>query len=296
MSFFKKIFKKKDKVRKRKDNPDVYDFPDENQRMNWAIEKAHLTFHYFQDCLNNPKENQQYFSVKARIEDENGVEHIWLNDPGIDEKGVIYGTVGNEPIDVKTVQIGDKIKITSKFLSDWMIIENGRLIGGYTIRAIRNGIKSENLAEFDQSLGGIYVDEGEDYFLANFDTPEGAILMMEQAYSDENLENALLCKNFDKEAEFMLNKTVNFEIDQDLINQTSEVLRLAFIKEIKENGFPKFDGVKRAFKRQVISSNHCIITEICVFPDGSKTIDKLNMYLTNKEWKMIGPVDYSETK
>ena len=291
MGIFGKLFKKKETIRKREGNPDVYDLPNEDERMNWGMEKARLTLHYFEDCLSNPKEGQHYFSIKARVEDGNKVEHIWLTEPNFDEDGTIYGIISNKPIDVTTVSINEKIGIKKEYVSDWMIIENGRLIGGYTIRAIRVGLKGKELENFDKNLGGILVDEGEDYFLSNFETPEGAILSIEDAYDNKDLEKAINCKNFKKEAELMLKNTVKIDIDNELIDKTAEVLKLSFIKSIQENGFPSFKGVKRVFNRNFISPEHCVITEICIYPNGNKSSQKLNTYKTDNNWKVLNPVE-----
>ncbi len=291
MGIFKKLFGKKDNVRKREGNPNVYDLPNENDRMNWAMEKARLTLHYFEECLQNPKGGQEYFSIKARIEDNGKVEHIWLTDPSFDQEGNIFGVVGNEPIDVQTVSLDQKIGITADFVSDWMIIENARLIGGYTIRAIREGMQGDQLKNFDRSLGDMIVDEGEDYFVPNFETPEGAILLIEEAYDNNDIDKAISCKNFQKEAELMLNKTLKIEIDAAIIDKTAEVLKLSFMKSLQDHGMPKFEGVKRAFKRHFVSEEHCIVTETCIYPDGGKSSQKLNTFRTNNQWKVLSPED-----
>lgn len=291
MGIFKRLFGKKENVRTRKGSPDVYNLPSEDDRMNWAMEKSRLTLHYFKECLGSPKAGQEHFSIKARIEDNEKVEHIWLTEPSFDGQGNIFGVIGNDPIDVKTVKIDQKIGITADFVSDWMIVENGKLIGGYTIRAIREGLKENELASFDKQLGGMFIDEGEDYFLPNFETPEGAILLLEEAYDENNIDKAISCKNFEKEAELMLKKTLTIEFDQAIIETTAEALRLSFIKSLQEHGMPKFDGVKRAFKRQFLSEEHCIVTEICYYPDGGKSAQKLNTFKANDEWKVLNPED-----
>ena len=291
MGLLNKLFGNKKKVRKRKGNPDVYDMPNENERMNWAMEKSRLTLHYFKECVKTPKDGQQYFSIKARIEDNEKTEHIWLMEPDFDNEGNIYGIVGNEPIDVKNVTIDEKIGISFDYVSDWMIIENGRLIGGYTIRAIRDVLTGSELENFDKNLGGMSIDEGEDYFLANFETPEGAILSLEEAYDNDDLETAINCKDFNKEAEFMLKKTVQIEIDKELINKTAEVLKLSFMQNMNEHGMPKFKGIKRAFKRQKISDEHYIITETCYYPDGGKSSERHNTFKIENEWKVLGLVE-----
>lgn len=294
MGFFDKLFKKKEEpseVRSRENEPDVYNVPNEDERMNWAIEKAGLTLPYFQQSLQHPSETQQYFSIKARVEHQGKVEHIWLNDPTFDDDGNYYGTVGNEPIDVKNIKLGQKIGVDSQDVSDWMIIENGRLIGGYTIRAMREGLQGEDLENFDRSLGGIYVDEGEDYFPVDLQTPEGAILSIEDAYDSGDLDRALNCKNFSIEAELMLKSKFPTGINQTLIDTTAEALKLSFIKGITEHGMPKFGNIKRAFIRHKISDHHYVIDEICTYSDGSKSSQKLNVYRQNNEWKVLNPIN-----
>ena len=295
MGLFSKLFGKKEKpnnVRQRTDQPDVIDVPNQDEAMNWGMEKARLTIHYFEECLRNPKSSQQYFSVKIKIVDGNKVEHIWLNQPSFDEEGNLFGIVGNEPIDVRSVKLNQKIGIDKALISDWMIIENGRLIGGYTIRAVRDGLPESQLASFDQSLGGMRVDYGEDYFLANNETPEGAIIMIEEAYDEDNMEKAIACKDFSVEAQMMLKKIMkqDLELDNEIVHKTAEALQLSFIAHHQENGMPKFHGVKRAFpKREKISDRHFVITEICYFPDGTATQQKLNTYQTDDGWKVLAP-------
>ncbi|QWX84653.1 DUF2314 domain-containing protein [Cellulophaga sp. HaHaR_3_176] len=291
MGLFDKLFGKKKNIVKREGNPDVYNMPNENERLNWAMEKARLTLHYFETCLTNPKDGQEYFSIKARIEDNGKTEHIWLRESSFDEDGNIFGIVGNEPIDVKNVSIDEKIGITKEHVSDWMIIENGKLIGGYTIRAIRDGLEGSGLVDFDKNLGGMLVDEGEDYFRPNLETPEGAILALEEAYDNDDLEAAMDCKDFYKEAEFILQKMNKIELDESIITKTAEVLKLSYIKNMQEHGMPKFAGLKRAFLRDKVSDDQYIITEICLYPDGGKSSQKMNTFKIDNQWKVLGLVD-----
>lgn len=246
--------------------------------------------HYFEECLVSPKPNQQYFSIKVKIDDGTNIEHIWLTEPSFDEEGNLFGVVGNQPLDVKNVALHQKIGIDRNLISDWMIIQNGRLIGGYTIRAIRDHLSGNELADFDRGLSGMVVDDGEDYFLPSNKTPEGAIIQIEEAYNQDDLEKAMSCKDFNIEAKLMLEKLGKGIHDEEVLSKTAEVLKLSFIKSIQENGMPKFHGIKRAFpKREKINDHHMIITEICYYPDGGKSSQRMNTYLTEDGWKVMGP-------
>lgn len=289
MGLLSKIFGKKN-VAERKGEPTMVYVPNEDERMIWAIEKANLTLFYFEESLLRPKNYQTYFSVKVQIMDGEIGEHIWLISPHFDESGNLFGIVGNVPVDVNTVKIDQEIGIDRKFISDWMIIEQGRLIGGYTIRAIRDGIPDDKKAEFDQSIG-VYIDEGVDHFKADLETPEGAILLIEKAYNDKNLNAALACKDFSEEAKTML-RSSNMPLEEDIIVGMAEVLELSFINNIEEHGFPNFSNLRSAFpEREKIDETHYIITEVCWFPDGGKSIQKLNTYKSPTGWKVLGPVN-----
>lgn len=293
MGLLSKIFGKKN-VAEREGEPDMVYVPNEDERMNWAIEKAKLTLWYFEESLKNPQQHQSYFSVKVLIIDGDNGEHIWLTDPHFDDEGNLYGTVGNEPVDVKTVKLDQMIGISRDQISDWMIIEDGRLIGGYTIRAIRDGIPDKDKSAFDESIN-LYIDEGVDHFKPNFETPEGAILALEKAYSDKNLEAALSCKDFYEEAKMMLVSKMKMEFDEEMVKQTAEVLELSFIDNMEEHGFPDFSALQSGFpEREKVTDNHWIITEVCWYPDGGKSIQKLNTYKTITGWKVLGLVNDTE--
>ncbi|MCZ4243856.1 DUF2314 domain-containing protein [Pedobacter punctiformis] len=288
MGLLSKFFGKKN-VEERKDEPEMVYIPNEDERMNWAIEKANLTLWYFEESLKNPQPHQVYFSVKVKIVDQDNSEHIWLTDPHFDDEGNLFGTVGNEPVNVTTVKFEQKIGIDRNLISDWMTIENGRLIGGYTIRAIREGIPEQERQAFDKSIN-LYIDEGVDHFKANLDSPEGAILALEKAYNEKDIDAALACKDFHEEAKAMLSR-LNMDTDEEIIASTAEVLNLSFINNLEENGFPDFSNLQNAFtEREKTDENHWIITEVCWFPDGGKSVQKLNTFKSATGWKVLAPV------
>lgn len=55
MGLFSRLFgSKQNKVRKRTNQPDVIDVQSEDEKMNWAMEKARLTLHHFKSSLLDP--------------------------------------------------------------------------------------------------------------------------------------------------------------------------------------------------------------------------------------------------
>jgi len=286
MGLFSKFFGKRNKVDLEEQLPLVH-ISDDDERMNWAIEKANATLHYFQNSLLEPYPQQQYFSVKVLIDDGKNQEHLWLTSPSFDDEGNLYGVVGNKPIYVNSVAINQKIGIDPRFISDWMIIEDGRLIGGYTIRAIRDGKQPHEWADFDRQIG-LYIDEGIDYFVHDFSTPEGAILCLEDAYDELDIEKALACKNFEEEARLLLMKMNDRFSGNEILQTTADILRASFIKSLEKDGFPVFKDLQRAYPyRKKITDKLYLITEICIFPDGGKTKQQIYTFKGEDGWRVL---------
>ncbi len=120
-------------------------------RMNAAIEKARSTIRTFTTALKSPKPGQSSFSIKMAFTDGGNTEHLWLT-PVTFDGTTFTGTVNNDPEKVMTVKIGQKVTVTPDKISDWMFIENRKLVGGETIRALRAGLSPGEQAEFDKSV------------------------------------------------------------------------------------------------------------------------------------------------
>jgi len=266
----------------------VFYAEDSDAVMNRAMEKARITIAYFEDSLANPKPDQYSFSAKAGLREGETVEHIWLGDVVMEKDGTLYGTISNHPVNLKNLSMGSKVLVERKDISDWMIIEAGRLIGGYTLRAYRAGLEMAEREDFDQSLG-ILIDYGVDYYPHDSSTPEGAILCLEDAYTNKDIDAAVGCKDFLREAGHLLARIPDMPTTGDIINSTAETLEVAFRAHFEENPMPSFEGIKRAFPEKEFEDDDTVmVTEICYLPDGELTMDKIWVYRVDGVWK-VGP-------
>jgi uncharacterized protein YegJ (DUF2314 family) len=137
--------------RKQPEDKVTYVAPDD-PRMNAAMAKARATVSTFITALKAPKANQSDFAVKMAFTDRNGTEHMWLNPVVYDGKS-FHGTINNDPQNVKNVKDGQSVSVEPAKISDWMFVENGKLVGGYTIRVLRDTMSAGERAEFDKSAG-----------------------------------------------------------------------------------------------------------------------------------------------
>ena len=128
---------------------------------------------------------------------------------------------------------------------------------------------------------------------ANFDTPEGALLMLEEAYKTKDIEVVVRCKGFEQEAKLMLTEAkLKFTPDAELLKETSDTLELAFRAEIKQTGFPDMNGIVcRATKREPYADQVVVITEVCKYPDGGTSAQKVLVAQTANGWRVLHPLD-----
>jgi hypothetical protein len=130
---------------------------------------------------------------------------------------------------------------------------------------------------------------------ADFTTPEGAILMLEKAYRQKDIEAAVAAKDFVAESRVMLSRLKSgMEHDPGVLKKSAEVLELSFRAEIRTNGFPSFSGLKCRFPRKEKHQQFediVAVTEVCTFPDGGTSTQKLLVAKTAKGWRVLNVVE-----
>lgn len=125
----------------------IVQFDPENSRMRFAIDEARGTLRTFFDAYVNPKPNQTAFLLKVLFEVEGASEHIWLAD--IDASlSSLEGTVANES-NLPGLNFMERVTFVPSQITDWMYIEDGFLVGGYTTQVIRAGLTTTERAEYD---------------------------------------------------------------------------------------------------------------------------------------------------
>jgi uncharacterized protein YegJ (DUF2314 family) len=131
--------------------PDFILVQSDDPRMMEAHIEARSTVEQFIQALQTQKPSQSLFSVKAPITDGESVEHIWLGSVQFQDDKFI-GIVDNEPGIVTDISLGDKISVERARISDWMYVDDGKLVGGFTLRAIRKRMSKRERIEFDRSI------------------------------------------------------------------------------------------------------------------------------------------------
>jgi uncharacterized protein YegJ (DUF2314 family) len=136
----------------REGEPDIYNTDSDDQEMNEAVRKSRATFTQFTTAFDNRSQGQSLFSIKMPFATDYGAEHIWVSDLS-KQDGKLYGKIDNLPTDVTSVKLGQTIEIEPSKISDWFYIDNGKLVGGYTIKVIRSRMSPKEKKHFDKQLG-----------------------------------------------------------------------------------------------------------------------------------------------
>jgi uncharacterized protein YegJ (DUF2314 family) len=70
--------------------------------------------------------------VKAPISDGRATEHMWVSVSAL-ENEMIYGRLDNDPLEMKRLRAGDRVRVPVRDLDDWLYTSGEGLQGGFTI-------------------------------------------------------------------------------------------------------------------------------------------------------------------
>lgn len=133
------------------EDPPVIYVEDDDPEMKSAIDKAQKSLPDFIRALKAPKPSQSGFAIKTPLSEGKQREHIWLTPVTYDGK-TFHGTLNNRPKKISGVKLGTQISIQPGQVSDWMYIEDKKLMGGYTIRLLYHRMPAKERQEFDRSV------------------------------------------------------------------------------------------------------------------------------------------------
>lgn len=120
--------------------------------MNQAIQAAYASLDTFIAHLQNPKDGEENFMLKVRVEDENGAEHFWVTDISIVDDG-FTGVIANEAQIVKLVDYGQPVSFSREIVSDWSYDQQGVRQGAFTLKVLLKQMPATEANNYRQLLG-----------------------------------------------------------------------------------------------------------------------------------------------
>ncbi len=143
--------------------PPVLFFAADDPALEEAAEQARRTVDTFLTELARTHGPPSQAQLKVRIEEGDIVEHVWLVDLRY-EHGMLYGVVGNDPLELREWKRGDPAMVDPNEISDWLLINEQGLQGGFTLRAARERIPPDDLESFNASFAAHFGVDPEGLF------------------------------------------------------------------------------------------------------------------------------------
>ena len=121
-----------------------------------------------------------------------------------------------------------------------------------------------------------------------FDAPEDAVLALEQAYAQKNVESVVAAMDFVEEGRQMLQKiNPTLANDPTMVKQAAEGRELAFRDELRTKGFPDFVRLKCSFVGKMqIAPGLVELRQQCVSPEGAKSVQDLLVVKSELGWRV----------
>ena len=137
---------------KREGKADIFLVEADDPEIVHAITQARRTVPSFLAALRDPKPNQESFAVKYPFKEGEQVEHMWVEKVSYDGS-VLRGVLNNYPERLRNLEADQPVEVSPAEVSDWMYVEDGRLIGGYTMRVTFRRYTPTEKREVEESLG-----------------------------------------------------------------------------------------------------------------------------------------------
>src|SRR5437588_2487952 len=100
-----------------------------------AMRKARETLPDFLAMAANPKPGAEGFAIKFAVREGEDVEYFWIHP--FQQKGEQFsGRIDNRPRTVHGVTFGQTVTFSQNEIVDWMYMDNNRMRGNYTVRAL----------------------------------------------------------------------------------------------------------------------------------------------------------------
>ena len=128
--------------------PEIFRIEDKDAQMHRAVLAARRNVGVFIAALKNPAKGQHDFEVKKPFVKDGEVEHIWLSQVQFSGNR-FHGLVDNHPKKIKGLKFGDRVSVNPNEISDWAFVDNGKLVGGYTIRVLARNLAPEQRKNFE---------------------------------------------------------------------------------------------------------------------------------------------------
>lgn len=117
-----------------------------------AMRKARETLPQFLGLVAVPRQTTTGFAVKVAVTEGDDAEFFWIT-PFEQRKNVFTGRINNTPRLVKKVRLGQTISFREDEIVDWLYMEDGKMVGNFTVCILLKREPPEQASELIKKLG-----------------------------------------------------------------------------------------------------------------------------------------------
>ena len=118
----------------------------DDPEMEKAVEDARKSWSDFAKAFEAKAEGTGNFGVKFPFDAPENKEFMWVEVTSLDDE-FVTGKLANDPVWVKDLKLGSKVKRKISEIADWMYIKDGDIVGGYSVKVLLKRQEEEQAKE-----------------------------------------------------------------------------------------------------------------------------------------------------
>jgi uncharacterized protein YegJ (DUF2314 family) len=131
------LLRQKDPVKALRESLDVavVGTSDDDPEMKQAVDDARKSWPAFVKAFEAKAEGTENFGVKFPFDAPDNKEFMWIEVTSVDDT-FVHGKLANDPVWVKDLKLGSKVRKKVSEVADWMYIRDGEIVGGYSVKVL----------------------------------------------------------------------------------------------------------------------------------------------------------------
>ena len=144
--------RQKDPVTALRDSQDVavVGADSDDPEMEKAVEDARKSWSDFVKAFEARAEGTDNFGVKFPFDAPENKEFMWVEVTSVDDE-FVTGKLANDPVWVKDLKLGSKVKRKVSEIADWMYMKDGDIVGGYSVKVLLKRQAEEQAKESESN-------------------------------------------------------------------------------------------------------------------------------------------------
>jgi uncharacterized protein YegJ (DUF2314 family) len=100
-----------------------------------------------------PPPTQAEVAIQGRFAEAGAIEDLWMTPASTLLDSLVIGSLTSRPGVIRRLRYGDTVVIRPASIVDWYAIDHDTLVGGFTLRAIRNSLSETERERQDRARG-----------------------------------------------------------------------------------------------------------------------------------------------